>query len=158
MDIIDIIQKDSMSEEKKNKQHYKGRLQLLFLPPTPLNAAIAINQNFWSIFCWCHPSNGILLIIDQQEDVRELHDSIVDWVQCDLSLTPDFKHIANTDVHTIMPCKSLTSRSQSIYPAVWGRLPRWSILGRSLLWSLAPKYFSSSSKASLIVTSLLLFL
>ena len=74
------------------------------------------------------------------------------------SSTPNFRRITTTDVHTIMSCNSLTSRSQSIYPPlVWGRLPRWSILGRSLLWSLAPKYFSSSSKASLIVTSLLLF-
>ena len=73
---------------------------------------------------------------------------------------PNVRHIATTDVHTIMLCNgtSLTSRSQSIHPAVWGRLTRWSILGRSVVWSLASTYFSSSTKDSPIVTSLVSYL
>ena len=77
--------KHSMSDEKENQHYCEGRLQLLLIPPAPLNAAIMINQNIHSIFYWYHPYNGILLIVVQQEDVRELHDSIVDWVQCDLA-------------------------------------------------------------------------
>jgi hypothetical protein len=34
-----------MLEEKENKQHCEGRLQLPLFPPAPLNSAIAINQN-----------------------------------------------------------------------------------------------------------------
>ena len=36
-------------EEQENKQHCEGRLQLLLLPPMPVNAAIVINQNIHSI-------------------------------------------------------------------------------------------------------------
>jgi hypothetical protein len=51
VDTIDNDKKHLMLEEKENKQHCEGRLQLIFLPPTPLDTAIVINQNIRSIFC-----------------------------------------------------------------------------------------------------------
>ena len=45
LDTIDIVKKHLMSEEKENKQHCEGMLQLPLLSPTSLNAAIKFNQN-----------------------------------------------------------------------------------------------------------------
>ncbi len=75
--------KETFDVRRKGEQITLWRLQLLLLHPTPLNATIVIDQNICSIFYWYHPSNGILLILVQQEGIIELHDSIVDWVHCD---------------------------------------------------------------------------
>jgi hypothetical protein len=61
---IDIVTNIRCREEQENKQHCEGRLQLLLLPPMPLDAAIKIDQNIHK-FHWYCPSNGILFIIVQ---------------------------------------------------------------------------------------------
>ncbi len=55
--IINIVTNIQCCREQENKQHYECRLQLLLLPPTPLNDGIVIGQSI-HIFHWYNPSNG----------------------------------------------------------------------------------------------------